>query len=198
MCGGVTAYVGCKRSQVRPGQWIVLMGAGGGVGHLGVQYAKAMGMRVIAVDSGSEKEKLCKDLGAEHYVDITLTADLATEIMRITTFGAHGVVVATANKEAYAIAPYCLRPGGTMVVVGVPADLKMIVGADPTFMIHNRISIVGSITGTLKDVDEALDFVARDIVHPILTHGSLHDINDLCDKMSAGKLMGRAVIKVAG
>jgi propanol-preferring alcohol dehydrogenase len=71
MCGGVTAYVALKRSEVRPGQWIVLPGAGGGLGHFAVQYAKAMGMRVIAIDGGEEKRKLCKDLGAEEYIDFT-------------------------------------------------------------------------------------------------------------------------------
>lgn len=71
MCGGVTAYTACKRSAVKPGQWLVVSGAGGGLGHLGLQYAKAMGMRVIAIDGGEEKAKLCKDLGAEEYLDFT-------------------------------------------------------------------------------------------------------------------------------
>jgi propanol-preferring alcohol dehydrogenase len=73
MCGGVTAYVACKRSAVKPGQWIVLPGAGGGLGHFAVQYAKAMGMRVIAVDGGDEKRDLCKKLGAEAFIDFTTT-----------------------------------------------------------------------------------------------------------------------------
>lgn len=69
----VTAYVACKRSAVKPGQWIVLPGAGGGLGHFAVQYAKAMGMRVIAVDGGDEKRDLCKKLGAEAFIDFTTT-----------------------------------------------------------------------------------------------------------------------------
>lgn len=87
MCGGVTAYVAMKRSVVRPGQWVVALGAGGGLGHFGVQYAKAMGMRVIAVDGGSEKEKLCKQLGAEHYIDFLSCQDIAAEVLKITTYG---------------------------------------------------------------------------------------------------------------
>jgi Zinc-binding dehydrogenase len=71
MCGGVTAYVALKRSNVRPGQWVVLPGAGGGLGHFAVQYAKAMGMRVIAIDGGDEKRDLCKKLGAEEFIDFT-------------------------------------------------------------------------------------------------------------------------------
>lgn len=71
MCGGVTAYAALKKSQVRPGQWIVIPGAGGGLGHLAVQYAKAMGMRVIGIDGGDEKRDLCLKLGAEHFIDFT-------------------------------------------------------------------------------------------------------------------------------
>lgn len=116
MCGGVTAYVACNRSVVRPGQWIVLPGAGGGLGHFAVQYAKAMGMRVIAVDGGAEKEKLCRSLGAEEFIDFTTCKDIATEAMRITTWESHGVLVTAASKEGYATTPMLLRPGGTMVV----------------------------------------------------------------------------------
>lgn len=87
----VTAYTACKRSNVKPGQWIVLPGAGGGLGHFGVQYAKAMGMRVIAIDGGDAKRDLCvKQLGAEHFIDFTTTGDIQAEVMKITQHGAHG------------------------------------------------------------------------------------------------------------
>ena len=107
MCGGVTAYTACKRSAVRPGQWLVVLGAGGGLGHcslnirhthlnhrltnmfvtVGVQYAKAMGMRVIAVDAGDDKRKLCIDqLGAEEYIDFTQTKDMATDVTKVRIF----------------------------------------------------------------------------------------------------------------
>lgn len=87
---GVTAYTACKRSNVKPGQWIVLPGAGGGLGHFGVQYAKAMGMRVIAIDGGDAKRDLCKKLGAEHFIDYTTTKDIPAEVMKLTQYGAHG------------------------------------------------------------------------------------------------------------
>ena len=150
MCGGVTAYTACKRSAVRPGQWLVVTGAGGGLGHLGLQYAKAMGMRVIAIDGGSEKEKLCKDLGAEKYLDFTSVKDLAAEVTSITTYGAHGAIVFAASKEGYASAPSFLRPGGTMVAVGLPHDTSVVAGAPPLMMALKRLNVVGSVTGTLK------------------------------------------------
>ncbi|OCK79804.1 alcohol dehydrogenase [Lepidopterella palustris CBS 459.81] len=197
MCGGVTAYVACKRSVVMPGQWIVLPGAGGGLGHLAVQYAKAMGMRVIAIDGGDAKRNLCLKLGAEEFIDFTTTKDITAEVMRITTYGAHGVVVTAATKAGYEQAPYLLRPGGTMVAVGLPKDPKILAGAPPLLLCLRKLNIVGSVVGTLKDVEEALDFTARGLVHPILTMGKLEDLDRLCSDMIAGKLAGRACLKVA-
>ena len=99
----VTAYTACKRSAVKPGQWIVLPGADSGLGHFAVQYAKAMGMRVIAVDCGDEKRDLCKGLGAETFIDFATTKDITAEIMGITTYGAHGVLVTAATKVLRAV-----------------------------------------------------------------------------------------------
>ncbi|KAJ4363543.1 hypothetical protein N0V83_009839 [Neocucurbitaria cava] len=197
MCGGVTAYVACKRSQVKPGQWIVIPGAGGGLGHFGVQYARAMGMRVIAIDGGDAKRDLCLKLGAEKFIDFTTTSDIAAEIMKVTTYGAHGVIVFAATKAGYEQAPHLLRPAGTMVCVGLPKDPTIIAGAHPVMMCLKKLNVVGSVVGTLKDVEEALDFTARGLVHPILTHGGLEDIDRFCADMNAGKLAGRAVIKIA-
>lgn len=154
------------------------------------------GMRVIAIDGGAEKGELCKKLGAEEYIDFTSTKDIAAEIMRITTYGAHGVIVTAATKEAYESAPGFLRPGGTVVAVGLPKDPTVLAGAPPIMLCLKRLNIVGSVTGTLKEVDEALDFTARGLVHPILTKGTLDDVDKYCELMIAGKLPGRAVLKV--
>ncbi|EME42252.1 hypothetical protein DOTSEDRAFT_133358 [Dothistroma septosporum NZE10] len=197
MCGGVTAYTACKRSAVKPGQWLVVLGAGGGLGHFGVQYGRAMGMRVIAIDGGEEKGKLCKDLGAEEYIDFTRAEDIPAAVLKLTTYGAHGAIVFAAAAASYKVAPELLRPGGTVVAVGLPVDTSVICGAPPLALALKRLNIVGSVTGTLKDVEEALDFCARDLVHPILTKGSLDDVDKFCKLMKEGKLPGRAVLKVA-
>ena len=128
MCGGVTAYTACKRSAVKPGQWVVILGAGGGLGHFGVQYAKAMGMRVIAVDGGDEKRKLCLDkLGAEKFIDFQ-TEKVEEKVTEYTKYGcvslvrpkplpwmcsdssltfgsAHGCIVYSAAAAGYKMAP---------------------------------------------------------------------------------------------
>lgn len=132
-------------------------------------------MRVIAIDHGEEKGKLCKEIGAEEYIDFQSVKDLAAEVKRITTYGAHGVVVTASTKEAYESAPSLLRPGGTMVVVGLPHDATVFAGAQPLTMALNRLNVVGSVTGTLKDVEEALDFTARGLVRVSEDHEGCFD-----------------------
>lgn len=172
-------------------------------------------MRIIAIDGGDEKRDLCKRLGAEEFIDFTQTKDIAAEITRITKYGAHGVIVTAATKEAYASAPSFLRPGGTVVAVGLPKDPTVLAGAPPLLLCLKKLNVVGSVVGTLKDVEEALDFTSRGLVHvssplsyhdqisnidtiqPILTKGTLEDLDKYMDLMIAGKLPGRAVLKVS-
>lgn len=124
-----------------------------------------MGMRVIAIDGGDHKRDLCLKLGAEFFLDFTTTDNLATEIMKITKHGAHGVIVTAATKEAYASAPTFIRPNGTIVAVGMPKDPSILAGAPPMLVALRRLNIVGSVVGNLKEVDDALDFAKRGLVH---------------------------------
>lgn len=177
--------------------------------------------------------KLClEQLGAEKYIDFTQEKDIPAKVKEITTYGAHGSIVFAATKASYALGPNVvsihrcslprqilligcpkLRPGGTMVVVGLPPDETVVAGVSPIQFALNRLNIVGSVTGTLKvshllellkyvltlsfqDVEECLEFTARGLVHPILTKGTLHDVDKFCELMIAGKLPGRAVMKV--
>ncbi|CZR40510.1 uncharacterized protein FPRO_05410 [Fusarium proliferatum ET1] len=195
MCGGFSAYAACKRAAVKPGEWLIILGAGGGVGHFALQYAKAMGIKVIAVDKGREKEETCRRLGADAFIDSC--SDVVAEVTRITTYGAHGVLLATPSKEAYDIAPHTLRVRGTLVALGIPNHPAVMAGTMAALVIGKRLNIVGSLVGTKREADEALDFVARGLIHPILTKGTLHDIDKFCDMLQEGSLLGRAVIKVS-
>ncbi|KAK2684786.1 hypothetical protein QWA68_016336 [Fusarium oxysporum] len=196
LCGGLTAYTACKRSAVKPGQWIVLPGAGGGLGHFAVQYARVMGMRVIAIDTGDNKRELCLSLGAEVFIDFKTTKDLATKVMEITKHGAHGVIVTAASEAAYESAPTFLGPNGTVVAVGFPSDSNIKVGVVPLLLAWKRLNIVGNIVGTSKDVDEALDFAARGLVRPVISEGKLRDVNTWIQKMVDGQVAGRVVLQV--
>jgi alcohol dehydrogenase, propanol-preferring len=93
MCSASTAYSSIKESALRPGQWAVFPGGGGGVGIQGVQLAVGMGLRVVVVDTGSERQELCKKYGAEHFIDFKETEDTAAEVVKVTNGGAHAVFV---------------------------------------------------------------------------------------------------------
>jgi propanol-preferring alcohol dehydrogenase len=155
-----------------------------------------MGMRVIAVDGGEAKRDLCLQLGAEKFIDFT-ASDVPAEVTKMTTYGAHAAIVFAGSKVSYEQAPLMLRPGGTVVCIGLPKDPAATAGASPMYMCMKGINVVGSKTGTLKEVEEALDFTARGLVRPILKHGGLGDIDRFCKEIGNGTLVGRAVIKVS-
>lgn len=120
MCSGSTIYCSLKESGLKPGDWAVFPGAGGGVGHMGVQLAKAMGMRVVGVDGGDDKRELCMKLGCEAFVDFTKVKDVAEEVVKICDGkGAHGVFVTATSASAYASAPMMTRISGKVMCVGL-------------------------------------------------------------------------------
>jgi alcohol dehydrogenase, propanol-preferring len=90
-----------------------------------------------------------------------------------------------------------LRPGGYMVSVGIPTEPTTLAGGHPALIAMRQINIAGSVTGTNKEVEEALDLTARGLVRPILTKGRLGDLEDMMHKMKAGKIAGRAVVQVS-
>ncbi|KAH9939548.1 GroES-like protein [Amylocystis lapponica] len=160
LCAGITVYRAIKYSNAHIGDWIALPGAGGGLGHLAVQYAVAMGLRVLAIDTGAEKQALCTKLGAERWIDFAQTRDLVADIKAATGgLGPHAAVVTAATGAAYAQAIDYLRPGGTLMVVGLPARATL--DADIFFTVTKSISILGSYVGNRQDAREALDIAAR-------------------------------------
>lgn len=125
MCGGVSVYAGLKRSGTQIGDWVVVSGAGGGLGHLAIQYARAMGARVAAIDAES-KESFCRELGADEFVDFAKYKDdndgLAKHIHGVTGGGAKVVLICAASGKAYSDAPQWLRFRGCIIALGIPSD----------------------------------------------------------------------------
>ncbi|QCP05043.1 MULTISPECIES: alcohol dehydrogenase AdhP [Brevibacterium] len=189
LCAGVTVYKGLKRTEVRPGQWVVISGIGG-LGHIAVQYAVAMGMRVVAVDVADDKLALAEKHGAELTVN-AFAVDPAEEIQE-KTGGAHGVLVTAVHPAAFRQAIDMTRRGGTIVFNGLPPGEF----PAPIFdIVLKGLTIRGSIVGTRQDMDEALAFYAAGKIKPTYSKRPLEDINAVFDEMEHGKIEGRVVIE---
>jgi alcohol dehydrogenase, propanol-preferring len=190
LCAGVTTYKGLKETDTRPGQWVVISGVGG-LGHMAVQYAKAMGLHVAAVDVADDKLALARSLGAELTVNAK-TQDPAATLQR-EIGGAHGALVTAVSPVAFAQAIGMLRRGGTCALVGLPP------GEFPTpifDVVLKRLTIRGSIVGTRMDLTEALQFAAEGKVHVALERRPLSSINDIFDRLRAGTVNGRIVLDI--
>lgn len=195
LCAGITVYRAIKYSNAKIGDWIVLPGAGGGLGHMAVQYAVAMGLRVVAVDTGAEKQELVTRLGAEKWVDFRETKDLVKDIIAATDgLGAHAAVVTAATGAAYAQAVDYLRMGGTLMVVGLPAKANL--SADIFFTVVKSISILGSYVGNRQDAREALDIAARGKVKCHYVMKPLSELGETYEALEQGKIAGRIVLNM--
>ncbi|WP_149539780.1 zinc-dependent alcohol dehydrogenase [Siccirubricoccus phaeus] len=190
LCAGVTVYKGLKETEVKPGEWVAISGIGG-LGHMAVQYAKAMGMHVAAIDVHPEKLLLASSLGAEITVDAR-DADPAAELQR-RIGGAHGALVTAVSPAAFEQAFGVLRPHGTMALVGLPPGRFAL----PIFdTVLKRITVRGSIVGTRQDLEEALDFAGEGVVMPHFAWDRLENVNAVFAEMEAGRIDGRVVLKL--
>jgi propanol-preferring alcohol dehydrogenase len=188
LCAGVTVYKGLKMTEARPGQWVVISGIGG-LGHIAVQYAKAMGLRVAAVDIDDDKLALATRHGAELVVNAR-TQD-PVEVIQAATGGAHGILVTAVHPDAFGQAIHMSRRGGTIVFNGLPpGDFP----ASIFEIVLKGLTVRGSIVGTRQDMVEALDFYARGQIHPTVATRKLEEINEVLDEMQHGTIDGRVVI----
>ncbi|RDB27834.1 Alcohol dehydrogenase 1 [Hypsizygus marmoreus] len=193
LCAGVTVYRALKYSQTNPGDWVVLPGAGGGLGHLAVQYAKYIGLRVIAIDTGEEKKKLCLKLGADVWIDFKESKDIVADINAATDgLGAHSAIVTAASSSGYQQAIEYLRPGGTLMAVGLPGEATL--NASIFFTVFKSISILGSYVGNRQDAKEAVDIAARGGVKCHFILKQLDDLADVYEGLTKGTISGRVVL----
>lgn len=187
-CAGVTVYKGLKETQIRPGQWVVISGVGG-LGHVAIQYAKAMGMHVAAVDVTDEKLDMAAKLGAE--VRVNASKQDPVEYIQRTIGGAHGVLIAAASMKAYEQAVGMVRRRGVVVCIGLPP------GTFPLSVFEivlKGVTVKGSIVGTRKDLQEAIAFAAEGKVKVHYRKEPLENINSVLEQMKQGKIQGRVVL----
>lgn len=192
LCAGVTVYKGLKESEVKPGEWISISGIGG-LGHVAIQYAKAMGMHVAAIDVSNDKLALAKRLGADIVVN-SKNEDPGEFIRKETKGGVHGSLVTAISPTAFKQSLFTMRRKGTLAMVGLPPgnfDL-------PIFeTVLNRYTIRGSIVGTRKDLQECIDLALEGKVKATIHPVALEDINDVFEQMKNGDIEGRVVLKIS-
>lgn len=192
LCAGVTTYKGICETEARPGQWLAISGIGG-LGHIAVQYAKAMGLLVVALDMGEDKLALARALGADLAVDAG-APDAVAQVLKATGGGAHGVLVTAVSLAAFHQALQLARRRGTVSLVGLPPGEF----ATPVFdVVLKRITLRGSIVGTRNDLAEALALAAQGKVRAHYHCAPLHDINRVFDRLRQGRVDGRVVLDLA-
>eukprot|EP01041_Mallomonas_annulata_P000587 gene587-1140_t len=190
LCAGVTTYKGLKETETKPGEFCTIIGAAGGLGHLAIQYAKAMGMVVGAIDVGQDKLDFCKAMGADFCVN-AMDKDAAQQVIDITGGGSHGVLCLATSAPAFDMSVNMARRRGTVVTVGLPP------GSFPTpifDVVLKRVTIRGSIVGTRQDLVETLDFAARGLIKANVKSDVLDNINDIFDELRGSKVEGRIVL----
>jgi propanol-preferring alcohol dehydrogenase len=194
LCAGVTTYRALKRSGARAGDFVGIIGAGG-LGHVAVQYAKAMGFRPVAVDLAADKLALALKLGAEFAVNGRENA--IAKVIELTGGGLHAAVVTATAPQAFEQAIAMTRPAGTTVFVGLPggeADkIKVSIGAIANW----ERSIRGSNVGTRADLAEAVDFALRGLVAAQIETVAFDDANSAVERLRRGEVNGRLVLTMA-
>lgn len=190
-CAGVTTYKALKVSEAKPGQWVAIFGIGG-LGHLAVQYAVAMGFRVVAIDTGDDKLALAKRYGAELCLDFN-KQDVVSDTLLLTN-GVHASICTAVSKKGFEQSYKVVRRGGKCVLVGLPPEEMPL----PIFdTVLNGVSVVGSIVGTRQDLAECLEFAAQGKVTAQVIEKSLDDVNEIFNQLLAGEVTGRVVMKLS-
>src|SRR5262249_35179758 len=187
MCAGVTVYNALRNSGAHTGEVVAVHGIGG-LGHLGVQYARRMGFNTVAINRGTDKEPLARRLGAQHYIDVA-AKDVASELQKL---GGAKLILATApNAQAISALVDGLTARGTLLVPAAPADTHMI---NVMPLIKGIRSIAGWYSGTAKDSQDTLEFSALSGVHPMIEKFPLDRVAEAYEQMHSGRVRFRAVL----
>ncbi|MGX9358169.1 alcohol dehydrogenase AdhP [Mycoplasma sp. 128] len=196
VCAGVTTYKAVKQAKLKPGEYVAVIGVGG-LGQMAIQYAKAMGYRPIGIDLSDDKVELALKSGAE-YAFNSKKVNAVKEILEVTDGGVHAVINTSVSTKAAYEGMEMLRRGGRQVLVGLPAKDNLGKDEFPVSVFWTVLferELAGSIVGTRKDLQEALDYAARGLVKSEVTKTvSLEEVADIFEKLEKGEFLGRAVI----
>jgi propanol-preferring alcohol dehydrogenase len=191
-CAGITAYHGVEECGLKPGQWMAVIGAGG-LGQLGVQYAKAMGLRVIAIDIHDAQLEEAKSLGADHTFNSATDKDYVEKVVKITEGGVDAAVNFTASKRAYDSMPPLIRHvTGILMVVGVSKEPLEFNSMD---IAMRRYVIKGACNGTCYNMAPCIEFSAKNNIKPYVEYYKLEKVPTMIEKMESGKARGRMAVR---
>jgi D-arabinose 1-dehydrogenase-like Zn-dependent alcohol dehydrogenase len=190
MCAGVTVFNALRNSGARAGDTVAVQGIGG-LGHLGVQYARQMGFHTLALGRGKDKEALAKKLGAHRYID----SDALNTVEELQKLGGARVILATApSAKAIASVVEGLSVNGTLLVPAAPGD-PLTLSIMPLIM--GRRSIARWYSGTAKDSQDTLEFSALSGVHPMIEKFPLSRVSEAYERMHSGKVRFRVVLTMS-
>jgi propanol-preferring alcohol dehydrogenase len=190
LCAGFTTYNALLKAQLKPGALVAVQGIGG-LGHLGLQYARKMGANVVAIARGTAKADLSRHLGAHHYIDSSAT-DVGAELTKL---GGAGIILATAasGSSMTALIPG-LAYGGQLMVVGASSEP---IGISPMSLIFDGVTAAGSLTGSSIENEDNLRFAVQQGVSAMIEEASLDSAPAAYDRMMSGAARFRMVLNVA-
>jgi alcohol dehydrogenase, propanol-preferring len=189
LCAGITTYNALRNAGLRGGDLVAVQGIGG-LGHLGIQFARHLGFHTVAIGRGPEKEKLAKDLGAHVYID-NAVEDAAAVLQRMG--GARAILATGTSGGAMGSLVPGLAARGKLIVVGVPQD-EMKLSAFP--LVFGGRSVYGSLTGTAIDNEDTLAFSVQENIRPMIETVPLEQAADAYARMMEGKARFRMVLVI--
>ena len=200
-CAGLTAYSAIKKLSnfgIHAGKTIAIIGAAGGLGHYGIQIAKALGYKVIGVDIGPEKLEFIKKMGVDLAVDANEAIKTVRKQFKLGVIKGVSASIVFASKVAgFELGLKLLGRGGVLVIVGLPALSEGPFSVDPFSFILRGLHITGALVGNIEEMRELVDLAADGKVK---THvgriGKLSEINEVLEELEQGKLVGRAIIEI--
>jgi D-arabinose 1-dehydrogenase-like Zn-dependent alcohol dehydrogenase len=190
LCAGITTYNALRHAGAMPGDLVAVLGIGG-LGHLGIQYARQMGFRTVAIGRGADKEGLTRKLGAHEYVDTSAGSPAAA----LQKLGGARVILATApDSKSISALVEGLGPNGKLVVIGASPEPLSI---SPNQILGQRLAIQGWASGTAKDSEDTLRFSVLTGVRPMIERYPLEKAAEGYERMISGKARFRAVLTMS-
>jgi len=196
-CAGLTAYSAIKKLTnfgIHMGKSIAIIGAAGGLGHYGVQIAKAFGYKVIGVDIGPEKLEFIKKMGADDAIDVSEAIDTISKKYK----GVNASIVFSSKVAGFELGLKLLKRGGVLIAVGLPAFSEGSISVDPFGFILKGLHIIGSLVGTVEEMRELVQLAAEGKVK---THvgrvAKLSDLNQVFEELERGEFVGRAILEIS-